>query len=116
MYRSYKADFERQYEQYQTIYHIFLQNATTDENSLVSLREYIDFVSHVADCYPDLTSQFPEDLIDLLNKHHAILEAELREKVVGALVLLKNKDVIDSVKYFTLLTTPSTTLMKFVGS
>lgn len=96
---SYKADFERQYEQYKTLYLIFLQNASTDDNSIVSLREYITFVSHVADCYPSLTAQFPDDLISLLSKHHTRLEPDLREKIVGALVILRNKDVINSIKY-----------------
>ncbi|KAF2663945.1 SDA1 domain-containing protein [Microthyrium microscopicum] len=116
---SYKSDFERQYEQYRTIYTIFLQNGSTDDNNLMSLREYIDFVAHVAECYPELTASFPEDLISLLDKHHAILEPELREKIVGALVLLRNKDVIDSIRLLNalfpiLIKSPSQSLRELV--
>ena len=34
--------------------------------------------------------------MDMLNAHHEELESELREKIVGSLVLLRRKDIIDS--------------------
>jgi protein SDA1 len=66
---------------------------------LISLRELIDFLAHVTDCYPTLSSTFPEDLARLLKLHHTELESELREKLVGSLVLLRKKEVIDSTAY-----------------
>lgn len=63
---------------------------------IVSLRDLIDFVAHVADRYPELTRDFPQDLIRILTTHHLALEADLREKIVGSLVLLRRKDIIDS--------------------
>jgi len=54
----------------------------------------------VADCYPDITTNFAQDLITLLRTHHATLEPELREKVVGSLALLRNKDLINSTTLF----------------
>lgn len=68
----------------------------TDGSGIVSLRDLIDFIAHVADCYPKTTANFPNDLIQMLNLHHRELEVELRDKIVGSLVLLRNKDVIDS--------------------
>jgi protein SDA1 len=65
----------------------------------ISLRELIDFLAHVTDCYPTLTSTFPEDLMRLLTLHHAELETELRETLVGSLVLLRKKEVVDSAMY-----------------
>ena len=72
-------------------------------------------VAHVAKLYPDLTAPFPDHLKELLNQHHATLDRELREKVVGSLVLLRRKDVIDSTSLLTtlfpiLITTPSKSL------
>ena len=94
---SYKEDFLSQYQQYETQREIFLQAPTsTTESGIVSLRDLIDFTSHVADCFPEITAQFPEELIQILTLHHKDLEAELREKIVGSLVLLRRKDVIDS--------------------
>ena len=62
----------------------------------MSLRDLIDFISHVADCYPGQVVDFPQDLIHLLSTHHKDLESELREKIVGSLVLLRKKNIIDS--------------------
>lgn len=68
----------------------------TDDSGIVKLQDLIDFISHVADCYPKETANFPEELIQLLSLHHTELQYELRDKIVSSLVLLRNKDVIDS--------------------
>lgn len=86
-----------QYRQYESQRDLFLQApASATDAGIVSFRDLIDFVAHLADCFPALTAAFPEQLIELLTKHHRELEPELREKIVGSLVLLKKKDVIDS--------------------
>ncbi|KAF2651706.1 SDA1-domain-containing protein [Lophiostoma macrostomum CBS 122681] len=94
---SYRDDFQNQYNQYETFRELFLQNpSSADDSGVVSLRDLIDFVSHVADCYSNITAKFPDDLIQILSLHHEDLDPELRDKIVGSLVLLRNKDVIDS--------------------
>ncbi|KAF6232913.1 hypothetical protein HO173_008876 [Letharia columbiana] len=94
---SYKEDFLNQYSQYEHQRDIFLQApSTATDDGIVSIRDLIDFLAHVADCYPQDTAQFPQDLMHILNTHHEELEPELREKVVGSLVLLRRKDIIDS--------------------
>ena len=69
------------------------------DSGIVSLRDLIDFISHVADCYPEITRGFANELINMFTLHHSVLEPELREKIVGSLVLLKKKDIIDSTMY-----------------
>ena len=94
---SYKDDFLKQYSQYESQREIFLRApSSATEVGIISLRELIDFVAHVADCFPDATTSFSQELVELLTLHHATLEPELREKIVGSLVLLRRKDVIDS--------------------
>ncbi|KAL8778453.1 MAG: hypothetical protein Q9213_007407 [Squamulea squamosa] len=113
---SYREDFLGQYDQYESQRQIFMQApASNTVAGIISFRDLIDFVSHVADCYPTETAKFPEDLIQLLNLHHEQLESELREKVVGSLVLLRRKDIIDSPKLLQtlfplLISTPSKSL------
>ena len=76
---------------------IFLQApSSATDTGIVSLRDLIDFTSHVADCFPEITAKFPEELIRILSEHHLELESELREKIVGSLVLLRRKEIIDS--------------------
>ena len=70
--------------------------SSTTESGIVSLRELIDFTSHVADCYPEATAAFPDELRKILTLHHKELESELREKIVSSLVLLRRKEVIES--------------------
>ena len=113
---SYENDFLHQYMQYDNQRTIFLQApASTLENAIVSFRDLIEFVAHVADCYKDQTKEFPAQLVEILSAHHATLEPQLREKIVGSLVLLRRKEVIDSSVllqcFFPILTTtPSKTL------
>ena len=98
--RSYEKEFCEQYSQYETQKEIFLQAPSTSlDASVVSLRDLIDFVSHVLDCYPNQTKDFPQELIYILEVHHRELNPELREKIVGSLVLLRRKNSIDSPTY-----------------
>jgi protein SDA1 len=98
--RSYVEDFRAQYYQYESHREILMAApATSTDTGIVSIHDLIDFISHVADCYLDIAKDFPQHLIDLLGQHHALLEPELRAKVVGCLMLLRKKEIIDSVTY-----------------
>ncbi|KAE8441168.1 hypothetical protein EG329_005797 [Mollisiaceae sp. DMI_Dod_QoI] len=114
--KSYSEDFLNQYGQYQSQRDIFLASpSTATSTGIVSFRDLIDFVAHVADCFPADTASFPSDLKTILTLHHAELESELREKIVGSLVLLRRKEVIDSADLLNtlfpiLVQTPSKTL------
>lgn len=99
LFRSYIEDFRAQHYQYESHREIFMAAPTSaTDTGLISLRDLIDFISHVADCYPGICKDFPQQLIDMLMQHHLVLETELREKLVGSLALLKKKDLIDSAK------------------
>jgi protein SDA1 len=113
--QSYRDDFSNQWQQYETLRDLFLQNPSTQGTGLSDLKDLVEFVSHVADLYPDLTGGFANDLQQILLQHHAVLEYELRDKIVGSLCLLRNKDVIDSVTLLNtlfpvLIATPSKSL------
>ena len=102
--RSYKDEFLKQWEQYESQREIFNASPTTaSTDSIKSFHDMIDLIAHVADCYPEETKDFPDDLKQILLQHHAILHPELREKIVGSLVLLRRKEVIDSTSVLTTL-------------
>ncbi|KIW95610.1 uncharacterized protein Z519_04195 [Cladophialophora bantiana CBS 173.52] len=95
--KSYHTDFLHQHIQYENQRQIFMQApASATSSGIISFRDLIEFVAHVADCYKDETKDFPRQLIEILSAHHATLEPELREKIVGSLVLLRKKEIIDS--------------------
>ena len=68
-------------------------------SGIISFHDLIDFVAHLADCYPEKTAKVPDQLIEILELHHGELGSELREKIIGSLVLLRKKDIIGSSKF-----------------
>ncbi|KHN94748.1 SDA1 domain protein [Metarhizium album ARSEF 1941] len=118
--KSYKDDFVQQWEQYESQREIFLMNPTGGTaDTIESFHNMVDLIAHVADCYPDETKSYPDDLKRILNQHHAVLHPDLRDKIVGSLVLLRRKDVIDSVSLLTtlfpiLVSSPSKTLRELL--
>jgi len=120
VYSSYREEFHNQYNQYIALHSLFLQSpGSNDEEGVTALHDFIDFIAHVANCYPDLTSAFPNQLIELLTSHHKELQQELRVKIVGSLVLLRKKNIIDSTTLINtlfpvLLHTPSKSLRALI--
>ena len=77
--------------------------STATHDSVESFHDVINLIAHVAECFPKETESFPEDLRTILTQHHASLHPELRDKIVGSLVLLRRKDIIDSTALLTTL-------------
>ncbi|KAJ9193378.1 hypothetical protein DTO166G4_153 [Paecilomyces variotii] len=95
--KSYVEDFRAQHYQYESHREIYMAApSSATDTGIISLRDLIDFISHVADCYPEITKDFPQQLMDMLMQHHLVLEQELREKIVTSLVLLRKKEILDS--------------------
>ncbi|KAF2241291.1 SDA1-domain-containing protein [Trematosphaeria pertusa] len=93
---SYEEDFRRQYSQYEALRDLLLTNPSSSaDTGVVRFTELVDFIAHLAESYPNITAKFPDDLIHILS-YHAELESDLRDKIVSALVLLRNNHVIDS--------------------
>ncbi|KAJ6439460.1 SDA1 domain-containingprotein [Purpureocillium lavendulum] len=118
--KSYKDDFLKQWEQYESQREIFLMSPGTATGDLVeSFHNMVDLIAHVADCYPEETKTYPDDLKTILIQHHMVIHPELRDKVVGSLVLLRRKDIIDSASLLTtlfpiLVSSPSKTLRELL--
>ncbi|KAJ3114522.1 Protein SDA1 [Phlyctochytrium bullatum] len=90
---SYKDEFMMQWRQWETAMKIF--SFKPDEEA-IEFGELITFLSHIAYCYPKETKEFPTQLMELLKKHHSVLAPSLRKSMVQALILLRNKNVIES--------------------
>ncbi|KAI0007245.1 SDA1-domain-containing protein [Xylariaceae sp. FL0662B] len=94
---TYEKEFIENWQQFDSAHEKFVATpAGADVNSLITFREQIDLIAHVAELYPHTTATFPDALKDILSKHHAVLDSSLREKIVSSLTLLRRKDVIDS--------------------
>ncbi|KAF1947535.1 SDA1-domain-containing protein [Clathrospora elynae] len=117
--QSYRDDFSNQYQQYETLRDLFLQDPGQTDSGVVALKDLIDFLSHTVDLYPEMTSTFHTELADMLLQHHDVLEYDLRDKIVGSLCLLKTKGVIDSITLLNtlfpiLISTPSKSLRQLL--
>ncbi|TXT12919.1 hypothetical protein VHUM_01320 [Vanrija humicola] len=103
---AYKEEFMVQYNHYvsllrlQTVAPASGSSATSNEKSTELFGDLITFVSQCAACYPTITKELPQQLRALLLGTEGVmaLTGDLRETAVRNLVMLRNKDVIDSVE------------------
>uniref|UniRef100_A0A3Q3VUB1 Protein SDA1 n=1 Tax=Mola mola TaxID=94237 RepID=A0A3Q3VUB1_MOLML len=90
--QSYVDEFLQQYRHYQSNVQIFRLQPDKPNKELADL---IMFLAQVGHCYLQHLSTFPQELSELLLSHHTILEPDLRMTFCKALILLRNKDLID---------------------
>lgn len=88
---SYHEEFQQQYQHFQSTLEIF--NLCPDQPNK-SLDELVMFLAQVAQCYPQELTTFPQQIIDVLDKHNAILDNNMRMAFCKALILLRNKNLI----------------------
>ncbi|KAI9250282.1 SDA1-domain-containing protein [Sporodiniella umbellata] len=100
---SYEAEFLQQWRHFQSTLSIFCLKP--DEESK-ELSELVTFVSQVAQCYSEITKDFPQQIVDLLQEHCMSLHPEVRKSLVQCLILLRNKGILDNTRllplFFTL--------------
>ncbi|CAG8520166.1 10992_t:CDS:2, partial [Cetraspora pellucida] len=58
--------------------------------------------NQVAQCYPQETRSFPQQIINLLYENYQNLNPNLRKTMVQGLILLRNKDIIPSITVLSL--------------
>lgn len=90
--QSYHEEFVQQYAHYEALRDIYLQSPQGADAS--EFCDLVGFVLAVCTCYPKETASFPGELQQLLLEHHRALPAEVREKIILCLTMLRNKDVI----------------------
>ncbi|XP_077478524.1 protein SDA1 homolog [Stigmatopora argus] len=89
---SYVEEFLQQYRHYQSNVQIF---KLQPDKSNKELAELVMFLAQVGHCYQQYLSTFPQELTELLLSHHTLVEPDLRMTFCKALILLRNKDLIE---------------------
>ena len=89
---GYQEDFVRRLRHFQSIIEIQRQTPGAEQKELVSL---LGFVSAVCPCYPELTAEVPGQLSSLLDEQLDALEPTVRRALFQALVLLRNRGMIE---------------------
>uniref|UniRef100_A0A8C7Y012 Protein SDA1 n=1 Tax=Oryzias sinensis TaxID=183150 RepID=A0A8C7Y012_9TELE len=90
--QSYVDEFLQQYRHYQSNLQIFKLQPDKPNKELAEL---VTFLSQIAHCYTQQLSMFPKELSELLMSYHTVIEPDLRMTFCKALILLRNKDLID---------------------
>lgn len=88
---SYKEEFGQQFRHYESNLQIFKLDPSSANKTLADL---VMFLSQVAHCYTYELEHFPQELIDVLQRHHSVMDAELRMTLCRALILLRNKNLL----------------------
>lgn len=97
--QSYHEEFMQQYQHFQSTVEIY---NLSPEKVNKTLEDLVMFMAQVAHCYPKELSSFPQQLIDLLNKHNTVLNNDMRMSLCRALILLRNKDLLSPTDLLTL--------------
>ncbi|KAM4527941.1 protein SDA1 homolog [Odontesthes bonariensis] len=90
--QSYVDEFLQQYRHYQSNVQIFKLQPDKPNKELADLAMFLAQIGH---CYKQQLSTFPQELSNLLMSYHTVLEPDLRMTFCKALILLRNKDLID---------------------
>nr|KAJ3422405.1 hypothetical protein HK105_008224 [Polyrhizophydium stewartii] len=87
---SYRDEFLQQWRHFEStlaIFNLKPQGSAISEDFAAQIM----FISH---CYPAETKEFPEKLIGLLSNHYQIMAPEVRKTMVQALILMRNRGMI----------------------
>ncbi|CAE6476948.1 unnamed protein product [Rhizoctonia solani] len=115
---AYRDEFLQQWGHYDSIRRIFALKPDDDAQA-ERFRELVTFISHLSQCYPKETAEFPTHLSELLVQNYSTLSPDTRKTLVSNLVMLRNKNVISSIELlkslFPLLSkTTSSSLRSFI--
>lgn len=88
---SYKDEFNLQRHYYESLLQAFRLRPTEHNKELDDLVMFLAQVSH---CYQDEMKQFPQDIVELLKNYSTQLDPEMRMTFCRALILLRNKGLL----------------------
>uniref|UniRef100_A0A452TP37 Protein SDA1 n=1 Tax=Ursus maritimus TaxID=29073 RepID=A0A452TP37_URSMA len=89
---AYIEEFLQQYNHYKSNVEIFRLQPNKPSKELAEL---VMFMAQIGHCYPEHLSNFPQELKDLLSYNHTVLDPDLRMTFCKALILLRNKNLIN---------------------
>ena len=89
---SYKEEFQQQHRFFESTVQVFELDPSSYNKSL---DEHIMFIAQVSKCYPADLALFPQKLVELLKRHSTVLHPDMRMSFCRALILLRNKDLLN---------------------
>jgi protein SDA1 len=89
---SYKEEFDLQFRHFQSEFEIFRLRPTKESGRFTDL---VSFISQTSSCYKDKCTGVPLQLMDLMQNSAPTLHPDVRATVLQALIVLRNKGMID---------------------
>ncbi|KAM4810267.1 protein SDA1 homolog [Rhinophrynus dorsalis] len=89
---SYLEEFLQQYKHYLAIIEVFKLQPDRPNKELSTL---VMFMAQIAHCYPEHLEDFPQQLKSLLCTHYTVIDPDQRMTLCKALIMLRNKDLIN---------------------
>ncbi|CAN8006254.1 unnamed protein product, partial [Ixodes hexagonus] len=88
---SYKDEFHLQLQYYQSLLQAFRLHPTQQNKEL---EELVMFLAQVSQCFEEDMKSFPQEIMDLLKNYSTQLDPEMRMTFCRALILLRNKGLL----------------------
>lgn len=103
---AYETEFTQQWLHFESMLEIF---KLKPQKPSKTFGEQIMFLGHVVPSFPDKGNAFPGLLIAALNDHYQVMHPEMRQTLVNALIMLRNRGQFPLIQilplYFKLFTT-----------
>jgi protein SDA1 len=91
---AYKEEFDMQKRRFENELEIFKLRPTVDNERFTDL---VTFMSHVLMCYKKQCENVPMEMMKLLEENANNLHPDVRAKLVGACIHMRNKSLIDPI-------------------
>ncbi|KAK9834281.1 hypothetical protein WJX81_003203 [Elliptochloris bilobata] len=92
---GYTDEFQLQLRHYHACLDIFKMKPSKESREF---SELVGFISQVVGCYPKETEGFAAELMQLLDTHYAVLDSGLRQTLVKALILMRNRGQVEALE------------------
>ncbi|XP_065578195.1 protein SDA1 homolog isoform X2 [Artemia franciscana] len=96
---SYKDEFLQQLKHYRSLKDLFVLKPSVYNQPF---DELIMFLAQLAYCYPEDLSDYPQNIMDILQQHQATINQEIRMTMCRALIMLRNKNLLTPTVLLTL--------------
>lgn len=96
---AYTAEFEQQWSHFESMMDIFKLRPQKPQQKF---GEQVMFLAHVSPSFPGKGSKYPEILMDTLDENFDTMHSSMRQTLVQALIMLRNRDQFPPLRIFPL--------------
>jgi protein SDA1 len=90
-----EEEFRKRWRHFLSVLELQRAQPSADSKEMVS---NVSFVAHVAPCFPKVVTGLPQQLSELLEEHYDALEPPLRQALLQALILLRNRNLMPALE------------------